>query len=532
MVSLIINGIKVEVNRGATLLDAARIAGIEIPTLCFLEGKAPFTSCMICLVEDTGRGTLVPACSTPAEEGMVIETGNRRVLDSRRETLGLLISEHAGDCRAPCSRACPSGLPIPSVLRMIRKGNFRDAVNLITRYIPFPAIIGRICPAPCEKVCRLGRVEPPIAISLIERFCGDLEGRVLSPAPVSTPRDRPENPKRIAVIGAGPAGLAAAYRLLSLGYRPDIFEKEDGPGGGLHRMVSDGRLPLSVLYDEITKRLGDTAGFHYHTAIGVDLSLDELKKSFTAVLFATGEAASSDAKTLIPLRLHGPDKGFGTDFLTGEEGVFACGAAVRPMRMAVRALVHGKEAADTVHRVLTGQKAPVSTKAYDCRMGHIGNKEISAIHSTLPAVERIDVKKGSQKEFSKEEIIGETMHCLHCDCHSPVSCRLRKYATDYGVILPEDVSSGRRPWTRDSSHPEVVFEPGKCIKCGICVRLTEDNRHMRGMSFLGRGPETAVAPPFEIPVSGALGTLAVICAQSCPTGALALKESEDNDNDI
>ncbi|MFH1747985.1 MAG: 2Fe-2S iron-sulfur cluster-binding protein, partial [Planctomycetota bacterium] len=110
---------EVEVPAGSTVLDAAEQLGIEIPTLCYLKGYAPNTTCMVCVVkrEDTGR--FVPACATRVEDGMRVSSATDEVRQARRTALELLLSDHVGDCRAPCQYACPFNTDIPSMLRQL-----------------------------------------------------------------------------------------------------------------------------------------------------------------------------------------------------------------------------------------------------------------------------------------------------------------------------------------------------------------------------------------------------------------------------
>ena len=126
-----INGSVLEVTDGASLLEAAEEHGIEIPTMCHLEGDAPFTSCMMCVVWDIDRGFLVPACSAPVAEGMRIETNNEKVHASRKDTLELLLSEHVGDCFAPCKRICPAHMDIPKMMDEIVEGDFASAIETV-----------------------------------------------------------------------------------------------------------------------------------------------------------------------------------------------------------------------------------------------------------------------------------------------------------------------------------------------------------------------------------------------------------------
>jgi NADPH-dependent glutamate synthase beta subunit-like oxidoreductase len=111
---------------------------------------------MVCVVEDTARGRLLPACAAKAEAGMVIETDSETVHNARRAVLELLLSEHQGDCEAPCERACPAGLNIPLMLRCLMRGDQEAAQALARRALVLPATLGRVCTAPCEAGCRRG----------------------------------------------------------------------------------------------------------------------------------------------------------------------------------------------------------------------------------------------------------------------------------------------------------------------------------------------------------------------------------------
>jgi len=110
-VTLTVNGLRVSVPEGSTLLEAALAAGIGVPTLCHMKGYPHQSACGVCFVE-AGPGRLAPSCSCPAEEGLQVMTVSMAALQARKAAVELLLSEHSGDCRAPCSRACPAGLDV------------------------------------------------------------------------------------------------------------------------------------------------------------------------------------------------------------------------------------------------------------------------------------------------------------------------------------------------------------------------------------------------------------------------------------
>lgn len=217
---------EVEVADGATILDAAQKLGIEIPTLCFLHGCKPSTSCMVCVVKVHGSANLVPACGAVVRDGMEVESGSDEVCEARRAALELLLSDHLGDCMGPCQVACPVHMEIPLMIRRIEAGRFRDAIATIKRDIALPAVLGRICPKPCENVCRRGMFDEAVSICLLKRFVADVD---LGSEEPYLPFCKPPIGKNVAIVGAGPTGLAAAYHLRQQGFGCVIFDDHNEP---------------------------------------------------------------------------------------------------------------------------------------------------------------------------------------------------------------------------------------------------------------------------------------------------------------
>ncbi|MFZ5830133.1 MAG: FAD-dependent oxidoreductase, partial [Planctomycetota bacterium] len=220
----------VEVPPGATVLDAARLLGIDVPMLCYRDGCSPSTSCLVCMVKLAGSGKLVPACGTPAEDGMAVESETDEVHQVRRSALELLLSDHLGDCLAPCLFACPAEMDIPKMLRQIAAGDLRGAIATVKADIALPAVLGRICPAPCEKTCRRTTTDGAVAICQLKRFVADAD--LATPNRYVPPCDA-ESGKRVAIIGGGPTGLAAAYYLRQQGHACTIYEQQNQLGGRL-----------------------------------------------------------------------------------------------------------------------------------------------------------------------------------------------------------------------------------------------------------------------------------------------------------
>jgi ferredoxin len=176
MLDLTINGKSYQADEGTRVLAACRQAGVNIPTLCWLDGHPHFTSCMVCVVKDVNQDRLIPACSALVTDGMVIETDSDEVIEGRRVAVELLLSEHIGDCLAPCQRVCPLELNIPQLIRYVAAGNIPAAALIVESAQANSDVTCATCKAPCEKACRRGRTDQPIAIrKLIEKVLGKVE---------------------------------------------------------------------------------------------------------------------------------------------------------------------------------------------------------------------------------------------------------------------------------------------------------------------------------------------------------------------
>ena len=151
MITLTIDGRRVTVEAGSTVLDAAKWLGIRIPTMCHVPGIEPAASCFLCAVQIEGRRTLSPSCAMPAAEGMVVATDSADVRTVRKMALELLLSDHAGECVAPCAAKCPAGLDIPGFVNGIATGDARHAMQVIGDRVVLPGSLGRICPRLCEQ---------------------------------------------------------------------------------------------------------------------------------------------------------------------------------------------------------------------------------------------------------------------------------------------------------------------------------------------------------------------------------------------
>ena len=248
-----IDGRTLTAREGQTLLDVCRDAGIEVPTLCY-EPKLPgFGACRMCVVEVEGEDTPPISCSREAQADMVVRTQTPRLREIRKTNLELIFSDHNAYCLPPCQNKCPSHIDIPGFLEANTEGDFVESARVFKRTIPFPSVLGRVCPAPCEEHCRRDEVEEAIAIRDTHRYAGDqvLKAQAAG-AKAPLPFDRqPSTGKRVAVIGSGPAGMAAAYYLSLSGHAVTVYERDPEAGGMLRYGIPQYRLPkVEVLEGE------------------------------------------------------------------------------------------------------------------------------------------------------------------------------------------------------------------------------------------------------------------------------------------
>jgi len=664
MITLTIDGRTVTVEAGTTLLQAAMRLGIRIPTMCHVPGLEPAASCFVCAVQIEGRRTLSPSCAMPVAEGMVVATDTPDVRSARKMALELLLSDHAGECVAPCAAQCPAGLDIPGFVYGIASGDNRRAGKVIAERLALPGSLGRICPRLCEQQCRRRELDESLSIGRLHWYAADR-------APHLPVRDAATG-KSVAMVGAGPAGLAAAYYLLQKGHECTLFDAHPLPGGMLRYGIPAYRLPKEVLEAEIDtiRQLGGQ--FRMDSRWGQDFTLAALRREYDAVflgigaqraqglrcegeenaisgiefleLIAEGNApelgddvvvvgggntAVDCARTAVrlgarnvrmlyrrsrqempclmeeveqaeaegvrlellaaptqlersshhrlllscqrmalgepdssgrrrPIAIEGSEFviecsaviaaigqaverelaereglrvsswGIATDertLATNLRGVFAGGDAVLGADLAVRAVAAGRMAAASIDQYLSGEPVVGERASANIPMRPIDDAERAAIFRSIEKVPRVQPAAAG---LSDSEALQEARRCLTCGCRKADSCLIRSLATEYDADVYR-LTGERRRFSQDLSHPEIVYEPGKCICCDACVRIAEAAAEPLGLAMIGRGFEVRVAAPFGASLAEALSTAARQAAEACPTAALALRSARSCD---
>ncbi|MDR2438949.1 MAG: (2Fe-2S)-binding protein [Planctomycetaceae bacterium] len=533
---------------GETVLDAATRLGIKIPTLCRIKEEHSPVSCLVCLVKCKGK--FVPACATKIEDGMVIESETEEVRQLRRTALELLLSDHLGDCYAPCQLACPARLDIPLMLRQIRSENPKAAIQTIKETIPFPAVLGRICPKPCEKICRRKDLDKAVEICTAKRYAADYD---LAQQQPYLPPVHPSTGKRVLIIGAGPSGLSATFYLARFGHHVTLYTQGKKPGGRM-RTINESQLPSSVLDAEIRTILSLPIDYHPDEQLDwmFPQTLVEIQRSFDAILLCTGQCDPAILEQSGFETVQGRLRVDLPSFQTSIPNIFATGTIFRAKTtMIVRSVADGREAAESIDRLLQhGTISPAVLPYYGVKLGKLPLEELTVLSeinrnnkpvnnsaktvstTVLPTENVLSENVLSETVLSETvlsetvstEVIREAERCLHCDCRGRSQCRLLQYASQYHADGHRFEESVRKPFTIQRSG-NIIFEAGKCIKCGICVNVAKKAGEEWGLTFLGRGFDVRIGVPFGESFQKALTKSASETVRLCPTAALSFDDA-------
>jgi hypothetical protein len=400
---------------------------------------------------------------------------------------------------------------IPPMNRLIAGDNFLEALKEVKKDIALPSVLGRICPAPCEGACHRKSVDSPVSVCLLKRFAGDHND-------IHPFDPLPSTGKTVAVIGAGPAGLAAAYYLQLKGVQVTLFDKNQQAGGMLRTAIADDILPKEVLDREIASVLSTGVKFEGGREIGSE-DFHKIQERYDSVIISTGVITEEMKSWGLSLN----EKGIDADknsYQTSAKGVFAIGNSLRFSKLAVRSVGQGKEAAFSVLQYLSGQEPKGEPRLFNSRFGRLLREELPEYLKESVDRKRTVPSAGDASGFTKEEAILEAQRCLHCDCRDIENCKLRFYSGEYHADQKHFAGNGRKSMTKNFAH-DIVYEPQKCIKCGICVRMTAKYNEKYGFTFIGRGFDVEIGVPFNESIEAGLAETAKIVAKACPTGALS-----------
>ncbi|UPR57096.1 formate dehydrogenase subunit alpha [Vibrio sp. ED004] len=308
MIQIVIDGKFRIVEQGQAVLEAAKICGLEIPSLCGLNKTADKVPCDLCVVEVDGMG-VTRSCELEVANGLNITTQSKQLTTHRQDALNRIMADHYADCEAPCQTACPTGVDIQSYLHHIAQNDHTKAIEVIKKTLPMPLSIGRVCPAFCETECRRNLVDDSIAIRQLKRHAADAD---LATQESYMPAKKPNKGKSIAIVGSGPGGLTAGYYLSNEGYDVSVYESMPKAGGWLRYGIPEYRLPKSILDKEIELMCRNGMAVECDKKLGVDFTLSDLSRDFDAVCLAVG------ASQAVEMNYPGSDLGgcyLGVDYL-------------------------------------------------------------------------------------------------------------------------------------------------------------------------------------------------------------------------
>ncbi len=300
-VTVTVNGRPIEVFDGLTILQALLQEGVHVPALCHdIRLERSNGNCGLCVVEVGEERREVKACVTPIQAGMVIATHSPKIDAYRKVRVEQLLCDHNADCAPPCQETCPANIDIQRYLALVTDGNYEAAVRVIKDRNPFPSVCGRVCPHPCEAQCRRNLVDAPVAINYVKRFAADWD---LFREEPWIPKVGEPTGKRIAVVGAGPSGLSAAFYASMAGHDVTVFERQPEPGGMMRYGIPEYRLPKATLDREIGIIASMGVKIMCGKSLGTHIRLEDLQHDFDAVYLAIGSWRAT------PLHLDGENAG-------------------------------------------------------------------------------------------------------------------------------------------------------------------------------------------------------------------------------
>src|SRR5438552_4115673 len=560
-----IDGKEVTAIPGEAILRAAQRAGFEVPTLCDDEKLAPAAACRMCLVEIEGYHRPMPSCHLPVQAGMVVTQASDSLFTLRRQNLEYILSDHNAYCMPPCQVGCPAHIDIPGYLELMAKGQHVEAARLVKEVLPFPYMLGLVCPKPCQEVCRRGLVEEEIAICQCHGYTGEMVME-MDQAPTPFPQ-LPATGRRVAVVGAGPAGLTCAYYAALKGHAVTVFDMMEKQGGICRYGIPEYRLPKVKLDKELNSvwQLRDTE-FKGGMALGRDFSIDDLfTQGYDAVFLGIGCWRSNDLpipgidlpgviEAINYLRMNAEGnpvpvgKGQKVVVVGGGFTTFDCARTSRRLGAEVTVVyrrsrremgAHYSEVDDAEHEGIRLEffASPVKIVEKNGRVGGIefqrmalGEPDASGRRMPmLPFPDRVQSFQVIENGYDKAAAEKEAARCLQCVCPDVGRCHLQRLSLEHGLTdnrfhraEPVDYHD----YEYDFSHDFILRDLNKCINCTQCVRICRDVIGANCYGLMGGGYDSIVTTPWNVSLSYTDCVSCGACAETCPTGALMMRERD------
>ncbi|MBC8320870.1 MAG: (2Fe-2S)-binding protein [Bacteroidetes bacterium] len=509
MIKLQINNKNIEVKEGTRLIEAARLNGINIPSLCYRNDLPHYTSCSVCLVKNKTTDKFIHSCSAQALEGMVIDASGKEVLELRREAISMLLSEHRAECEAPCKLVCPLGLNIPLMNRHIQKGDIKAAAELAMAEMGMPETFCKICPAYCENACRRKMIDHTISIVNIKRYSSESHNLK---EPLSGNLKKSTG-KKVAIIGGGFSGITASFFLSQEGHHCVIFEKTDHAGGAIINTLEE--ETKYIFEHELKNVLALGVEMKYGIEVNNDILSRSLTKEYDSVVISV--PGFDNLKNATISENHIQFKG--DSMVLNDVHVFKIGKAAKQNKQIIRDIGQAKKASMAINNFLKSSRLISVVKQFNSVIGKIEDHEKKVWLKETP-----EETNRFKTPISLEESIEEAKNCLHCDCRALNNCMLRNISGDYNVINPK-VSMYSHPIEKKINFTSgLIFENAKCIKCGLCVRLLNKETINAGLGFQGRGFKSIISEPLTHDFNDILNNKTDILVEVCPTGALSKHE--------
>jgi glutamate synthase (NADPH/NADH) small chain len=372
------------------------------------------------------------------------------------------------ECAPTCAAACPIHVDVRVLMTAVSQGDFPAALKTLTRVLPFPGIISRVCDAPCQPVCRRSEAGDAINIRALERVCAELGGSR------DKPRILPKRDGRVVVVGAGLSGLTAAFDLARKGYAVTVYEARDRIGGSLWEFP-ESTLPRRILRDELAIVESVGATIHLNAMLPAG-ELAALRSDRDAVCIAVG--SQPGVSFCLMLNADGCIAVDSLSFATSMDGVFAAGGILRSSmrstveRSPVRAISEGRRAAISIDRYLQNVSLTASRSNEG---GHV-----TRLYTNMAGIPELRTVPAADPDagYTRDEAAAEAKRCIQCECMECVkTCEyLRAYGRYPRKYLREIYNNLSIVKGERKSNQFI----NSCSLCGLCGEVCPED--------LGMGP--------------------------------------------